>query len=109
MKDPFKPEAWARHRATVLSVQILNSVAFEALTGMLAPPSPITPETYAQYGLKFFASYAEGVDTDGAKNLAGLKSVGEIDVMGGVFLGVNVASARNVGCTVCRRMLCDAM
>jgi len=110
LMDPFAPNAWCKGRATILSVQILNSVAFESLTGMLAPSSPITPQMYLEKGLPFFASYDEGVTTDGVANLAGIKGVGEIDGSGdAIQLGVNVANAKNVGCTCCRKMLCDSM
>lgn len=109
LRDPFGPAAWSKDRATLLSVQILNSVAFEALTGMLAPASTVTPQTYLEQGLPFFASYAEGVVTDGGANLAGVRSVGEIDALdGSLRLGVD-ASGGKVGCTVCEGMLCNSM
>jgi len=85
----------------------LNFVAFEALTGMVAPSSSITPQMYLEHGLPFFASYA--VTADGQTNLAGLKSVGEIDAMdNSLQLGVD-ASANKVWCTCCGIMLCDSM
>jgi hypothetical protein len=60
--------------------------------------------------LPFLASYEEGVATDGAAYLAGIKGVGDIDAMGGAIqLSSNVAGARNVGCTCCGKMLCDSM
>jgi hypothetical protein len=77
---------------------------------MVAPSTPITPQMYLEQGLPFFASYAEGITTDGAANLAALKGVGELDALGGTIpLGVNVASAKNMGCTCCGKMLCDSM
>ncbi len=111
LADPFASSAWSKSRSTVLSVQILNSVAYESLTGMLAPSSPITPQMYLAQGLPFFASYGEeGVATDGASYLAGIKGVGDIDAsQGPVHLGANVAGAKNVGCTCCGKMLCDSM
>lgn len=109
-KDPFSCVTWCKARATILSVQILNSVAFESLRGMLAPPSPITPQMYMQQGLPFSASYGEGAVTDGGHNLVSAKSVGELDAMGGnVQLGSNLSGSTKVGCTCCGRMLCDSM
>jgi hypothetical protein len=109
-KDPFSAAAWCKPRATILSIQILNSVAFERLTGMLAPPSPITPQMYKQQGLPFFASYGEAVDVDGGHNLAGVRSVGEVDAAGGnIQLGSSMSSSTKVGCTSCAVMLCDSM
>lgn len=93
----------------MLSVQILNSVAFESLTGMLAPSSPITAQMYIDQGLPFLASYDEGITTDGQTNMAGIKSVGDLDAAGGMIpLGANVAGGK-VGCTCCGKLLCDSM
>jgi hypothetical protein len=109
-KDPFSSSAWCKHRAAIFNIQILNSVAFESLTGMLAPHSPITPQTYKQYGLPFFASNPEAVAADGQHTLSGIKSVGELDSEGGNFqLGSTLSGSTKVGCTSCRRMLCDSM
>ncbi|KAK4168212.1 hypothetical protein QBC43DRAFT_366701 [Cladorrhinum sp. PSN259] len=113
LRDPSAPSAWCRPRATVLSVQILNSVAFEALTGMLAPPTPVTPQLYLDMGLPFLKVYEEehGVDTGGIVNLM---AVGEIDATGGgVQLGASMAGGsgggKGVGCTCCGRMFCDSI
>lgn len=109
-KDPFSSDTWYKARAAILSIQILNSVAFESLTGKLAPPSPITPQMYKQHGLPFFESYGEGVVTDGAHNLAGVKSVGQLNATGGnIQLGSSLTSSTKVGCTCCGKMLCDSM
>ncbi|KAK0614694.1 hypothetical protein B0T14DRAFT_528907 [Immersiella caudata] len=108
--DPFVPTTWCKPRATILSVQILNSVAFESLTGMLAPASPITPQMYLEHGLPFLTSYDEGVTTDGTTYLAGIKGVGEIDAMQGpVQLSSNAAGRKSTGCTCCGKMLCDSI
>ncbi|CAM1504856.1 Fc.00g024470.m01.CDS01 [Cosmosporella sp. VM-42] len=109
-KDPFSVATWCKARATMLSVQILNSVAFETLTGMLAPPSPITPQMYLKQGLPFFASYGEGTTTDGGHNLVNVKSVGELDADGeNIQLGSSLSSSTKIGCTFCGRMLCDSI
>ncbi|KAK4209623.1 hypothetical protein QBC37DRAFT_49757 [Rhypophila decipiens] len=108
--DPFAPFAWRKGQTTMLSVQILNSVAFEALTGMLAPSTPITPEMYIEQGLPFLKSYEEGIATDGSAYLAGIKGVGDIDAQGGgVHLGSNMTGGMKVGCTACGKMLCDSI
>jgi len=110
LRDPWGAAAWSRTRATILSVQILNSVAFEALTGLAAPACPITPQTYLAHGLPFFASYAEGVDADGGTTLAGLRSVGDIDADDGTIRpGVDASGGGIVGCTCCGTRMCDSM
>ncbi|KAF7559260.1 hypothetical protein G7046_g4892 [Stylonectria norvegica] len=110
LKDPFRSSVWSKGRAKILSVQILNSVAYEGLTGMLAPPTPVTAEAYTKQGLPFFAAYDEGTSTDGGKNLASVKSVGNLDAAGGnVQLAASFSSSTKVGCTSCGKMLCDSI
>jgi hypothetical protein len=110
-KDPYVVSSWYKRGAVLISVQILNSVAFEALTGMLTPPTPITPKMYQQKGLPFYADWAKnGVETDGADNLRGIKSVGEIDATGApIQPGSNIAASRKLACTSCGSNLCDCM
>jgi len=110
-RDVFLKIAWPKQRTTLLSVQILNAVAFEALTGMLAPPTPITAKLYKEYGFPFFAAWnsGDGVAADGAVNLAGLRSVGDLDAREPPKLGSSVEGGSKVACSVCRRMLCDTM
>jgi hypothetical protein len=52
--------------ARFLNIQILNSVAFSTVTGLPAPPTPVTPQVYAGYGLPYRKDY-EDVDMDGAE------------------------------------------
>lgn len=106
------------HRATslnrsatcLISVQLLNSVAYEAITGMLCPPTPITLQTYVAAGIPWFDTYRNNTaETSGYANFSGIRSVGEIDAGKGVTEGVSVAEKGNVACTVCKRNFCDCV
>jgi len=110
-RDAFPTVAWPKQRTTLLSVQILNAVAFEALTGMLAPPTPITAQLYKEYGFPFFATWnsGDGAAADGAVNLADLRSVGDLDAGEPTKVGSSFAGGSKVACSSCRRMLCDSM
>ncbi|KAH6988466.1 hypothetical protein EDB80DRAFT_690042 [Ilyonectria destructans] len=107
--DRFPTIRWSKSRSTLLSIQILNSVAFEALTGMLTPPTPITPDIYKSHGFPFFAAWGEGAKTDGADNLFNLKSVGDIDASSPIRFGSNVTQGLKIACTSCGKNLCDSM
>ncbi|KAF3942435.1 hypothetical protein ABW19_dt0206667 [Dactylella cylindrospora] len=110
LRDTLPYDSWAKQRSTLLSVQILNSVAFEALTGMMTPPTPITAETYRDYGFPFHASWGEEVVTEGAENLSQIQSIGEIDMTGEpIRIGSSLARGSKVACTMCRRNLCDTI
>jgi hypothetical protein len=42
---------------TLISAQLLNSVIYEAITGMVCLRTPITPKTYLEKGLPWFDTY----------------------------------------------------
>lgn len=107
--DRFPTIRWSSSRSTLLSIQILNSVAFEALTGMLTPPTPITPDMYKSQGFPFYSAWGEGAKTDGADNLYNLKSVGDIDASSPIRYGSNVTQGLKIACTSCGKNLCDSI
>ena len=41
-QDIYRRRRWNAAATSMISVQVLNSVAFEAITGMVTPPTPIT-------------------------------------------------------------------
>jgi hypothetical protein len=57
--DRYGLETWDPAARTVARIHILNSLQYEAVTGMEPPPSPIDAATYSQYGLPWFELYDE--------------------------------------------------
>jgi hypothetical protein len=55
----------------------LDTHAFCAVTGLQAPPIPITPKTYEALGLPFYKLYEESSSIHGAFDK--VKSIGELD------------------------------
>ena len=78
VKDPYEASKWDMPRALCFNVQILNSDRFRTITGLEAPSSPISAQTYADHGLPYFEIYDEQSDVHG--NFAGVKSVHALDV-----------------------------
>ncbi|KAK5199828.1 hypothetical protein LTR47_001715 [Exophiala xenobiotica] len=74
--DPYPAAAWNTAATVVFNVQILNASTFEAVTGILAPETPITMETYSNLGLPFFELPEEKSGISGRFDLI---SVGEHD------------------------------
>lgn len=110
LKDPHAANTWDKSASVLVNVQILNSVAFESLTGMLAPPTPITPESYIKAGFPFYLSYGEAAETYGGTNFQAIKSIGQLDAMSDkIKLDTSVATFRNVGCTICQRNFVNCM
>ena len=66
--DPIQPpfSRWDIEGARFLNIQILNSVAFSTVTALPAPPTPVTPQVYAGYGLPYRKDY-DDVDMDGTE------------------------------------------
>ncbi len=78
--DPFGADSWEQMTATPVFIHIVNSEAFEAITGEKPPPTPITAYSYKKRGLPWFSNYDENVTSlPGAKAFQFIKTVLQID------------------------------
>ena len=77
-KDTHSPNIWRQNDTVTINVQIVNSQAFQAITGTVPPESPIDASTYASLGLPFFKLYDEN-PTSISGAFDAVKSVGKID------------------------------
>jgi hypothetical protein len=60
-------------------VHLCSAEQWTAITGEIAPPTPIDRETYVQYGLPWFDYYdADHDDLAASETLAGVKTVGAV-------------------------------
>ncbi|UPK96447.1 hypothetical protein LCI18_007382 [Fusarium solani-melongenae] len=59
------------------NVQILNSAAFQQVTGNPPPPSPVSAETYAKSGYPFFSVFEE--PTNVAGDFFAVRSIGQLN------------------------------
>lgn len=57
--DKQPPGIWDIPRAIRINIQIINSLDFEDITGLVAPPTPISFDTYEDLGIPFFQYYME--------------------------------------------------
>jgi hypothetical protein len=106
-KDP-DPSVWDYKRTRVLNVQILNSVAFRAVTGLEIPSSPITPQLYLNYGIPFY-SYLEERALNVTSVAAEIKSLGTIDAEIGPEKDTRVNPSKPTVCSKCGQRLCTMM
>jgi hypothetical protein len=68
--------AWDPSSETELHVELLTTAAYRALTGREPPPTPVSAETYTQYGLPWFELYDEvAEDVPASERLAGVEPV----------------------------------
>ncbi|OAL23721.1 hypothetical protein AYO20_10926 [Fonsecaea nubica] len=77
--DDRPAEMWHKTATVAFNVQILNASAFESVTGLPPPETPITMETYAELGLPFFKLYEEDLGDVVHGPLDNVKSIGEMD------------------------------
>jgi hypothetical protein len=102
---------WNWEVAFVVNVQILNSVAFESITGFAAPLCPISFNEYAKANIPFLTfDSADRLETVLGREFPTIQTVDQIDASMEIKFGVR-ASANNapVGCVMCERKFCDSM
>jgi hypothetical protein len=78
--DEYGIDTWDPTNRGELFVHIVNSEQYQALTGEAPPPSPISAQTYTDWGLPWFALYDERKGAvPAAEPLSGVKSVRQQD------------------------------
>jgi len=84
--DPHGAETWDETTFGRLYVHIVNSTTFTAITGLAAPSTPVSAETYTKYGLPWFDLYDEHLtDLPVREELYTVKPVGLMDKIKGVI------------------------
>jgi hypothetical protein len=108
--DTNASRSWDLASSTLVNIQILNSVAYESLTSMLAPPSPIDANTYLRQGIPFYELFNERLSAvAGAEPFTAIRSVGDLDAADNMRMGSSLTADMKVGCSCCKKNLCDAM
>jgi hypothetical protein len=74
--DPHGVDAWLAEPSAMLTIHIVDSVAYESITGRPPPPSPIDAQTYRERGLPWLDLYDEHMPAvPGSARLRGLRPV----------------------------------
>lgn len=83
--DQYGADSWDSETATPVCIHLVNSEAFQAITGLKPPKSPITAYSYEKRGLPWFRKYEESTPgLPGAKVFRFIKSVLQIDQVRGI-------------------------
>jgi hypothetical protein len=73
-------ESWRPEPVADVIAYVVNSEAYEGITGQAAPPTPISAEDYTKAGLPWFKLYDEAGSLVAASNwLHRIKTLGQID------------------------------
>jgi hypothetical protein len=57
--DKNNPRIWDFASAKLINIQLINSTAFELITGLVTPYTPVNYKTYVSAGLPFYDTYKE--------------------------------------------------
>ena len=74
-EDPYGIDVWDQQNCETVYVYLVNSEQYRAITGLEPPSTPVSVETYAEYGLPWFALYDESMsDVTAPQNLSELQT-----------------------------------
>lgn len=105
----LNPKKWNWAKSQSIGVQILNSTIFETMTGIRAPPCPISVLDYVSARIPFY-HIVHSSPVEGSQVLRGISTVGLIDAHLEIPISVFMRKdAGPLGCAVCRKNLCDSM
>ena len=57
--DTYGPETWDANKSRLVRIHMVNSIAYEKITGEPPPPSPISKEDYQYHGIPWYSNYNE--------------------------------------------------
>jgi Tfp pilus assembly protein PilF len=78
-RDTYGPDIWDQDAKRMVNIRIVNSAAFQKITGKLPPKTPVTLETYKTNHMPWFDSYDETVESVApARKFSFLKSIASI-------------------------------
>jgi hypothetical protein len=80
--DQYGKDTWDPKASTTFHVHIVNTDMYHDITGEAPPPTPISAQTYTDYGLPWFVLYDEQRGDVAAPDvLAGLSSIATMEKM----------------------------
>lgn len=95
--DEYGISAWERAPARTVRIDLVDALAFEALTGLAVPGPPVDAETYTRYGLPWFDLLAPTkTDIAAADRLASVRSVADLEGRRDVPLAISEDQVRRL-------------
>jgi hypothetical protein len=79
-EDEYGVATWRLDPARTVRVELVDALAFEALTGIAVPGPPVDARTYTQHGLPWFDLLEPGRrDLAAAERLAAVRSIADLE------------------------------
>lgn len=107
-EDKNDPRLWNIDKVKLINVQIVNSVRFEEITGIVMPVTPISFETYTSNSFPFFDIYNEA-PTKVAGSFGNVRTVSEMDSIFGAREDTAYNPAIPQICAVCKTRMRDCL
>jgi hypothetical protein len=86
--DPYGIDSWDRSRKRVLTIHLVNSLAYKIITGKAPPLPPVTKNQYESGGIPWFTFYDEKIPkVAGSSLFKRILGVSEIAIRRGEALG----------------------
>ena len=60
-KDTYGVESWDLRKKRSITIHLVNSLAYKAITGKEAPSSPITMQQYQKFRIPWYSNYDETI------------------------------------------------
>lgn len=84
-QDTYGAESWDLNQRRLLKIHMVNSIAYQSITGQEPPPSPITTEKYQESRIPWFSHYDENTQSlKGASAFGKLIGIEAIDKRRGI-------------------------
>ncbi len=78
-EDEYGIRTWEHAPSRTVRIDLVDALAFEALTGLSVPGPPVDAETYTQFGLPWFDLLAPTkTDIAAAERLASVRSIADL-------------------------------
>jgi hypothetical protein len=105
-----EPDIWNWKAARTVNIQIINAVAFRAVTGLSPPISPLSFTRHFVKGIPGTPEPAFVKQLTGTTDrLLSVKSVNELDWEHGAALGVTLDGKSVILCVCCEVNICDSV
>lgn len=102
------PSLWEWQEARLVNIQMLNSVAFKAVTGFDPPASPITTEDYVAQGTPMYVYDVESTLTV-ESTMERIHSVAAIDLVRGTKVNIWGNLSKPTICWSCQKKMSTVM
>ena len=106
--DKNDSRIWDVASAKLINIQLVNSTAFELITGLATPATPVSYKTYVSAGMPFYEIYKEKPSTvSGA--FSKVKTILQIDSMQDQNIGYDFDPLRPTRCSLCHENYVDCL